>query len=90
MQVLVFRHMQGQDLRQTLVTIGLSIVIADLMLWICGAEIYTSSNRRAWLYGSTAAAAGRRSSRPTGSCVLARGIVIGVGLWLLLTARASA
>src|SRR5262249_51717734 len=25
MQVLIFRHMQGQDLRQTLVTIGLSI-----------------------------------------------------------------
>ena len=34
MQLLVFRHMQGQDLRQTLVTIGLSIVLADLMLWI--------------------------------------------------------
>ena len=27
MQLLVFRHMQGQDLRQTLVTIGLSIEI---------------------------------------------------------------
>src|SRR6478736_2459777 len=31
MQLLIFRHMQGQDLRQTLVTIGLSIVMADLM-----------------------------------------------------------
>ncbi len=41
MQVLVFRHMQGQDLRQTLVTIGLSIVLADLALWVWGAEIYT-------------------------------------------------
>src|SRR5438105_4324230 len=41
MQVLVFRHMQGDDLRQTLVTIGLSIVLADVMLWIWGAEIYT-------------------------------------------------
>ena len=41
MQLAVFRHMQGQDLRQTLVTIGLSIVLADLMLWIWGAEIYT-------------------------------------------------
>ena len=36
MQLLVFRHMQGQDLRQTLVTIGLSIVLADLMLWAWG------------------------------------------------------
>ena len=41
MQVSVFRFMQGQDLRQTLVTIGLSIVLADLMLWIFGGEIYT-------------------------------------------------
>jgi branched-chain amino acid transport system permease protein len=41
MQVFVFRHMEGQDLRQTLVTIGLSIVLADLMLWGFGGEIYT-------------------------------------------------
>ena len=33
-QVLILRHMQGQDLRQTMVTIGLSIVIADVLLWI--------------------------------------------------------
>jgi branched-chain amino acid transport system permease protein len=40
MQVFIFRFMQGQDLRQTLVTIGLSIVLADIMLWIFGAQIY--------------------------------------------------
>ena len=45
--------MQGQDLRQTLVTIGLSIVLADLMLWIFGGEIYTF-DPPAWIYGSTA------------------------------------
>ena len=39
LQLVVFRHMQGQDLRQTLVTIGISSVLADLMLWIWGAEI---------------------------------------------------
>src|SRR5277367_3055493 len=33
LQVAVFRRMEGQDLRQTLVTIGISIVLADLMLW---------------------------------------------------------
>src|SRR3982750_4306806 len=41
MQVFIFRFMEGQDLRQTLVTIGLSIVFADLMLWAFGGAIYT-------------------------------------------------
>jgi branched-chain amino acid transport system permease protein len=52
LQVIVFRRMQGQDLRQTLVTIGLSIVLADVMLWIFGGEIYTFEPPR-WIYGST-------------------------------------
>ena len=52
LQVIVFRQMQGQDLRQTLVTIGLSIVLADVMLWIWGGEIYTFEPPR-WIYGST-------------------------------------
>ena len=65
MQLLVFRHMQGQDLRQTLVTIGLSIVLADVMLWIWGAEIYTFDPPA----GSTARPCCRWSpnSPPTGS-----------------------
>ena len=40
MQFLVFRRMEGQDLRQTMVTIGLSIVFADLMLWAFGGNFY--------------------------------------------------
>jgi branched-chain amino acid transport system permease protein len=52
MQVAVFRFMQGEDLRQTMVTIGLSIVLADIMLWIFGAEIYTFDPPRA-IYGAT-------------------------------------
>lgn len=52
MQLLIFRHMQGQDLRQTMVTIGLSIVLADLMLWTFGAEIYTFEPPE-WMFGST-------------------------------------
>ena len=34
MQLLIFRRMPGEDLRQTMVTIGLSIVIADILLWV--------------------------------------------------------
>src|SRR4051812_2493801 len=40
LQVVVFRRMEGQDLRQTLVTIGLSIVFADLMLWVFGGNYH--------------------------------------------------
>ncbi len=40
LQVAVFRFMHGEDLRQTLVTIGLSIMMADILLWIFGGEIY--------------------------------------------------
>ncbi|MFN3823314.1 MAG: branched-chain amino acid ABC transporter permease [Pseudorhodobacter sp.] len=37
----VFRRMEGEELRQTMVTIGLSIVLADIMLWIWGGQSYT-------------------------------------------------
>ncbi|VTU17144.1 LIV-I protein H [Variovorax sp. PBL-H6] len=82
MQLLIFRHMQGQDLRQTLVTIGLSIVLADVALWIWGAEIYTF-DPPAWIYGSTTLPLVNKF--PTYRLfVLLASIVIGVGLWLLL------
>lgn len=37
----VFRRMEGEELRQTMVTIGLSVVLADVMLWIWGGQSYT-------------------------------------------------
>jgi branched-chain amino acid transport system permease protein len=40
MQVLIFRRMEGQDLRQTLVTLGLSIVFSDLMVWVWGGNAF--------------------------------------------------
>jgi branched-chain amino acid transport system permease protein len=40
MQILIFRRMQGQDLRQTLVTLGLSIVFSDLMVWVWGGNTF--------------------------------------------------
>ena len=40
LQYVVFRRMEGEDLRQTLVTIGISIVVADIMLWIWGGDFY--------------------------------------------------
>jgi branched-chain amino acid transport system permease protein len=82
LQLLVFRHMQGEDLRQTLVTIGLSIVLADIMLWIWGAEIYTF-DPPPWIYGSTTLPLVEKF--PTYRlAVLFGAIVIGVGLWWFL------
>lgn len=53
LQVVVFRRMEGQDLRQTLVTIGISIVLADLMLWGFGGNSYQILTP-AWLRGPVA------------------------------------
>lgn len=51
MQVLVFRRMEGEDLRQTLVTIAISIIAADLMLAIWTGTTYQFSPPD-WLFGA--------------------------------------
>ena len=51
LQILVFRRMEGDDLRQTLVTIGLSIVAADLMLAIWTGITYQFAPPE-WLFGA--------------------------------------
>ena len=82
LQVCVFRFMQGQDLRQTMVTIGISIVLADLMLWMWGGQIYQFDPPRA-IYGSMPMPI--IHGYPTYRIVLFLGaVVIGVLLWWLL------
>jgi branched-chain amino acid transport system permease protein len=82
LQVLIFRHMEGQDLRQTLVTIGLSIVLADLMLWIWGGQTYQFDPPE-WLSGSMPMVFIHRY--PTFRiAVLLSSITIGAALWLFL------
>ncbi|WP_342132934.1 branched-chain amino acid ABC transporter permease [Hydrogenophaga sp. OTU3427] len=82
MQVLVFRRMEGQELRQTLVTIGLSIVMADVFMWIWGGDTY-QFDAPEWMSG--------RMPLPFVNfyptfrvLVLLAAVVIGVLLWLLL------
>jgi branched-chain amino acid transport system permease protein len=83
LQVLIFRHMEGQELRQTLVTIALSIVAADLMLarWTGIAYQFDPPD---WLFGSTPMPIVR--AYPTYRLVLlGTAVVIGVALWGFLT-----
>jgi len=91
--VLVFRRMEGDELRQTLVTIGISIVAADLMLALWSGKTYQFSAPD-WLDGAVTTPI-VLAVRSNGSVVpmayplyrlvvLAAAIVIGIGLWLVL------
>ncbi len=83
LQVLVFRRIQGQELRQTLVTIGVSIVAADLMLAYWGGETYQFAPPE-WLFGATPLPIVR--AYPTYRLVLLGvAVAVGVLLWLFLT-----
>lgn len=83
MQVLILRHMQGQDLRQTMVTIGLSIVMADVLLWIFTGQVH-QMEAPAWLQGPIRGIPVINAYSAYRLSLLGMGIVIGVALWLLL------
>jgi branched-chain amino acid transport system permease protein len=82
-QVVLLRHMQGQDLRQTMVTIGLSIVIADLLLWIFTGEVHQMEAPE-WLRGPIRGLPVVNAYSAYRLSLLAFGIVIGIALWLFL------
>ena len=83
MQVSIFRFMPGQDLRQTMVTIGLSIVFADLLMWIIGAQVH-QMDAPALLSGPLRDIPLIRAYSKYRMMLLPIGIAIGVALWLFL------
>jgi branched-chain amino acid transport system permease protein len=93
LQVFVFQRLAGDELRQTLVTIGISIVAADLMLAIWGGKTYQFTIPD-WLDGSIATpiiTAVKSSGQIVTMryplyrlVVLAAAMAIGIGLWLTL------
>ena len=83
-QVLILRHMQGEDLRQTMVTIGLSIVIADLLLWTFTGQVH-QMEAPSLLQGPIRDIPIIRAFSAYRLSLLAFGIVIGVFLWWLLS-----
>jgi branched-chain amino acid transport system permease protein len=83
LQVLLFRYMEGQDLRQTLVTIALSIIAADLMLAKWGGLAYQFDPPE-WLFGATPMPF--INAYPTYRLfLLCVAIVIGLLLWFFLS-----
>jgi branched-chain amino acid transport system permease protein len=93
LQILVFQRLAGDELRQTLVTIGISVVAADLMLAVWGGKTYQFTIPD-WLDGSVATpiiTAVKSSGQIVTMryplyrlVVLVAAIIIGVGLWLIL------
>jgi branched-chain amino acid transport system permease protein len=82
-QLLFLRHMQGEELRQTMVTIGLSIVIADVLLWIFTGQVHQMEAPQ-WLQGPIRGIPLIRAYSAYRLSLLGCGIAIGVGRWLLL------
>ncbi|MCR9213705.1 MAG: branched-chain amino acid ABC transporter permease [Proteobacteria bacterium] len=93
LQVLIFRRMEGDDLRQTLVTIGISIIAADVMLAVWTGTTYQFSPPE-WLFGATVLPV-ISVIKSSGAevyikypiyrlAVLVVAVAVGVGLWLFL------
>ena len=93
LQYTIFRWMEGQDLRQTLVTIALSLILADLMLWRWGGDFYQVP-MPSWLGGPVEVplVTAMRSSGEliylsyplVRLVILAGAIAIGILMWLAL------
>ena len=93
MQFFIFRRMEGEDLRQTLVTLGLSIVFSDLMVWVWGGNAIQIDTPD-YLMGpvpTPIVVALRSGGEPVflqypmvRLVIFAAAVLIGVGLWVAL------
>ncbi|MBR1200844.1 branched-chain amino acid ABC transporter permease [Bradyrhizobium sp. AUGA SZCCT0240] len=98
MQFFIFSKMEGEELRQTLVSIGLSIVFADLMLWWWGGQSYSILAPQ-FLQGPMELPLVSNINDATGVVtwlrypsvrvwILVAAIVIGIAMWLVLNRTA--
>jgi len=94
LQIFVFRRMEGEDLRQTMVTIGISIVLADLMLWSFGGDFF-NIRPPDWLSGPVETFFVTGVKRSSGELIFMKypfvrvvifiaSVVVGVLMWLVL------
>lgn len=85
LQFLIFRRMEGQDLRQTLVSLGLSIVIADLLLVAWGGGVYRIDAPEL-LFGPVRTGIDLLPAYPRlRLATIALALGVGLALWLFLT-----
>jgi branched-chain amino acid transport system permease protein len=93
MQFFIFRRMEGEDLRQTLVTLGLAIIFSDLMVWVWGGNAIQIDTPD-YLLGPVATPI-VVAVKSNGEAVFLRypsvrlvifaaAVVLGVGMWLAL------
>ena len=79
----LLRRIQGQDLREALVTIGVSIIVGDLLIAYYGGQFYEFSLPDFLSGGINLGLAG--FTYPTFRIfTLLTALVVGIGLWLLL------
>lgn len=94
LQIFVFRRMEGEDLRQTMVTIGIGIVMADLMLWSFGGDFFNIRPPE-WLSGPVQTFFVTGVKRSSGDLIFLKypqvrlaiflaSVVVGVLMWLVL------
>jgi branched-chain amino acid transport system permease protein len=93
MQFFIFRRMEGQELRQTLVTLGLSIIFSDLMVWVWGGNAIQIDTPD-YLEGPipTPIVVAVKSSGETvflyyplvRLVIFAAAVLVGIGMWLAL------
>ena len=84
LQVLILGRLQGDDMRQTLVTIGVSIVAADQMLNIWGGDVY-QFDIPDYFWGAAKIPILEIKYPIYRLFVLLTAVIVGVGLWLFLT-----
>ena len=84
LQLLILGRLQGDDMRQTLVTIGVSIVAADQMLNIWGGDVY-QFDIPDYFWGAAKIPLLEVKYPIYRLFVLLTAVIVGVGLWLFLT-----
>jgi branched-chain amino acid transport system permease protein len=85
LQLALFRHMEGQPLRQTLVSLAVSIIAADLMLWVWGGDTYQIIVPD-HLFGAFPLGLPALPMYPTMRlATMLVAVVVGLALWLFLT-----